>query len=318
MNILILSTDYTGIILYKQLEKEGNTCYLINPYHKHNGIQTIPSISLAITKNLALGIVCSSELSGLLGILKAKQVPLLCASQLSMKLELDQKVLIQFCKTYGLRLLKDTTKVIGPLSSEIWFSAGEPLYQYFGYIKQDKFLAGDMGPDVDGESVLFWGYENRNIEPINRLFNNGLFDFLKSIKYTGPFAIDAMISEDDLYPYITKIVPRFRASSLIGLLSLIDIPLSEIINHLVAGEKLSILTKDAFSVSVKISEFPYPYVPHEGLVKYITDTDKDWVEARRKLKTQVKDLDKNKVQFRIDGGMQGDYYEKFRAISYLN
>lgn len=318
MKILILATDHTGTLLYNRLKEEGNECILFNPYHKDNGIAAIRSLANAISLRPAIAIVCSAVFQKESELLRLQGIKVLGGLLLQNTLETNDNILPAFCKAYGLRMLKPTTKILGPISTEVWFSNGKPLYQYIGYIKQDRFLAGDMGPSVDAESIVYWGYSNRDCDIVNRLFDNGLFKFLKEIKYAGPFAIDSLISEDDLYPYVVKIVPRIQAASLVGLLSLLDSPLTLIINQLLHEEKPSILLKDEFSVSVKISQPPYPYIKHEGFVKYITATGPHWMDARKMLIKEAKLLDRNTVQFRIDGGIQGEYYEKFRERIDLN
>lgn len=317
MKFLLLSSDYTGEIIYKRLEKEGNDCLLFNPYHKDNGISAIASLGLAISKKPDLAVVCNTGFAREATILQNAKINTLGGTQFQDKLELDKSVLQRLCKMHKIRLLKDTTKIECPLSVEIWFSSGEPLYQYFSYIKQNKFLAGDLGPTVDCESNLYWGCENRDVEIVNRIFGRGLFEALKLIKYSGVMAFDSFISSDDFNPYVYNIRCYPVSYCLVSLLDIYEGQFGKLLSDISLGIKTSILVQDKLSIVLTMSTPPYPY-SNKGFLKYLVASDHSWLEARKDIAHQIKQLDNIQLQYRIDGGMQGRDYDKLKEMSYLN
>lgn len=317
MNFLVLAKDYTGSVVINRLQSEGHTTYYVNPFHRDNGIATITNIHLALSNHIDCCIVCSSGFTMEATIIRNKGIPTIGGTEFQDKLELDPEVLIRLCKLYNIRYLKESTKVNCPLSTEIWFANGDPLYQYFNYIKQYKFLAGDLGLDINGETVLFWANRNRNVEAVKRIFENGLFEALKSIKYTGIFSIDSFISLDDCYPYVFKAMPRLQAPVLTAMFELYKEKFGEMIVRLLTEDKCSILLQDQIALSVSISQPPYPY-SNTGFVKYLVASDVDWVAARKKVAKQIKEIDIPNVQYRIDGGMQGANLNELKRMSYFN
>lgn len=317
MKFLIISSNHTGEIIYKRLEQEGNECLLFNPYHKDNGISAIASLGLAISKKPDLAIICNTGFTREAAILQNAKINVLGGTQFQDKLELDRLVLQKLCKMHKIRLLKVSTKVECPLSVEVWFSLGEPLYQYFSYIKQEKFLAGDLGPTVDCESIVYWGYDNRDVEIVNRIFEHGLFDVLKLIKYSGVIAFDTFISKDDLNPYVYAARCYQASYSLIALLEIYDGLFGRLLFDTFSGIKTSILVQDKLSLALTISIPPYPY-SMKGFVKYLVASNTSWLEARNNLAQQIKELNILQLQYRIDGGMQGQDYNKLKEMSYLN
>lgn len=310
MKFLVLAKDYTGTVVTHKLQEEGHEVFYVNPLHRNNGISTIGSVHIGISHNPDCAIICHPEFTNEAQIIKQKKIPCFGGGLLESKLELDKDILLGFCKKYNIRTLKPTTKILHPLSIELWFSNGEPLYQYIGYIKQNKFLAGDLGPDVDGESIVLWGFENRDVDAVNRIFDHGLFEALKKIKYTGIMAFDTVISEDDHYPYIISAKPRLQAPVLLAMICQLKGEVGNLFLNIVQGQQCSLLLTDKLSIAVAVSNPPYPY-DLSALIKYIVASDNDWIKARKKIAKQIKELDLPNIQYRIDGGMQAEYYQKY-------
>ena len=271
---------------------------------------------LAISNGIGAAIICNSGFSDQSKILKKKNIPVFGGDIMQDTLELDQEAFIRFCKRYNIRVSKDTIKKLYPLTTEIWFSNGNPLYQYINYIKQYKFLAGDLGVDSE-ESVVLWGNPDRNVESVKRIFENGLFDVLKLIKYTGVFSLDAYISEDDNYPYVFRIVPRLQAPVLACMLELYSDNFGNLIMNLLQNSQPSLLLQNKISISVAVSQPPYPF-DKSALVKYITASDNNWIEVRKKLGKELRQLDLPNLQYRIDAGLQASYLEDMKRTNYYH
>lgn len=319
MKFLVLSNDYTGTVVCKRLKQEGHEYLYINPFHRNNGINTTTNIYVAIQQKPDAAIICNTGFTVQHQLLKSKNIPVFGGTLFQEQVELEEQIMYKICKEYHIRLLKDTTKIAYPLSTEIWFSCGDPLYQYINYIKQNKFLAGDLGQDVDGESVVLWSNPTREVEAVKRIFENGLFDILKVIKYTGVFALDAYISEDDHYPYIVKIIPRLQAPVLVAMLELFDGNFGQLINQILENRLPSIILSEKIAISVAVSQPPYPF-ENSGLIKYVVGSNLDWMLARKQIASQLKEMTSSikNIQFRIDGGIQGQHLNELRTIGYYN
>lgn len=317
MKFLILSNDYTGTILYERLKEEGNEPILYNPYHKDNGISSIGSLGLAINQRPDIAVACNTGFLRECKILRDLNIKIFGGTFFQDQVELNKDIMTKLCKQHKVRLLKETTNVECPLSTEVWFSNGEPIYQYLGYIKQTKFLTGDLGPEVDCESVVLWSYSNRDCEPVKRIFDKGLFEALKTIKYTGVFALDSFISSDDSFPYIFKIIPRLQSGILAAMLEIYRDDMGKLIYNILNQLQCSILLENKIACSVAISRPPYPY-SYSGLIKYITASDSDWHIARGNIAAKIKELNIPQLQYRIDGCIQAQDYDRLKAQSYLN
>lgn len=317
MNFLVLSNSITGSILCHRLESEGHKYFYVNPFHRSNGISTIHNIYSAINNHIDAAIICDTGFTKENYILSQKGIPILGGTIFQDKLELDAEYLPKFLKQYNIRLLKPTTKKLLPISTELWFSDGNPLYQYLGYIKQTKFLAGDLGVDVDCESLVYWGYENRCVEAVKRIFEGGLFDILKEINYTGIMSFDSYVSEDDSYPYVFKAIPRLQAAPLLCMLELYVDNFGNFLLDLLHKESPTLLLKEDIAIAVAVSNPPYPY-NQEGFIKYLVSSDIDWITARNKIGKEIKELSIPNIQYRIDAGYQAKYLDELKRINYLN
>lgn len=317
MKFLILSKDYTGKVLVDRLTKENHDVLIVDPNFKSNGISPISNVHMGISHNPDCAILCSNDFITEYHLLHSKNIPTFGINPLGYALDMDNNIARQFCIDNKIRVAKETTKVKYPLSTEIWFAKGNPLYQYLGYIKQTKFLAGDLGLDVDCESVVLWPYQNRDVPAVDRLFGGGLFALLEKIKYTGVMAFDAVISIDDLYPHIKSIKPRIQSPVLLAMLELYKDNFGDLLLSIVQGEQRSILLIDKVAIAVCVSQPAYPY-EYSGLIKYLVASDVDWMVARKDIAKQIKQLDIPNIQYRIDAGLQAEHIEDLKKIKYIN
>ena len=315
MNILVIASSSTGTILVNRLIKEEHNVYYVNPFHRSNGISSIPSVYRCINNSIDFAVICDVGFDREYFLLQQKKIPTLGGSPFQVKLELDKEIQKQLCKQYKIRWLKETTNSLCPLTTEIWFCNGEPLYQYINYIKQNRFLTGDLGVEVDCESAVYWSNIHRGVESVERIFQQGLFDFLNAIKYTGLFALDACLSKDDLYPYVFNIIPRLQAGPLSCMLSLYNDSFGNLLGDLLSNKSHSIILQDKIAIGVAISQPPYPYGDN-GLYKYIVSTGDDWKCIRKDIAKQIKEIKIPNLQYRIDGGIQAEYLDDLRKHSY--
>lgn len=320
MNFLVLATDYTGDVVAHRLQEEGQNVRVCNPNrNRSNGINLVSNIHMALATDIDYCICCSPYFCNEVSIIKKKGIKVFGGDVLTSKLELQQDIAEKFCKEHSIRILTPKIKAIYPLSIEVWYSKGEPLYQYLGYIKQNKFLAGDMGPEVDGESVLLWPYLDRNVKPVDRIFEPKLSNTLQELKFSGVMAFDTMVSSEDAYPYAYAIRPRLQAGPLLCLLELYQQSFAELIVQILQEKRPTMLLSDKAALALALSKPPYPY-DLEGLVKYVVASGDNWIDARKNLGRKIREESKHveNFQYRLDGGMQGEYIDDLKRLNYIN
>jgi len=177
---------------------------------------------------------------------------------------------------------------------------GTPLYPPFGYLLQDKFLAGDLGPTTDGESCVLWGYKDKYAPAVRRLFTEDLLRVLRTNEYHGPLSIKAIISKHDNFPYFIKFIPGADISEY-G------------VRALTSNDDL----KDEIACTVKVTLPNYPYNGHPEPI-YISASHPNWKQARLKVKEGIDKLDPTRDwQYRIDGCIQGRWLERLKHLDYF-
>ncbi len=214
---------------------------------------------------------------------------------------LDEEFAGQFARAYGLRIPHDLQfeTYRFPLYTQLRFSSGTPIYPPIGYLIQDKFLAGDLGPTTDGESCVLWLYKDRYAPAVRRLFTEDLLRVLKTNEYNGPLSIKAIISKHDNFPYFIKFIPTMDISEY-GIKALM-------------GEEDF---KDEIACTIKVTLPNYPFNGHPAPV-YVTATDADWEKARLKVKDSIDRLERKEWQYRIDGCIQGRWLDRLKHLEYL-
>jgi len=214
---------------------------------------------------------------------------------------LDGNFARSFAAAYGIRVPKELQLETYrfPLYTQLNFDHGKPIYPPIGYLLQDKFLAGDLGPTTDGESCVLWLYKDRYAPSVRRLFTDDLLRVLKKNEYHGPLSIKAIISKHDNFPYFIQFIPNENMSHY-GL------------SQLSYSEK-----EDEIACTMKITLPSYPYNGHPAPI-YLSASHIDWKVARLKVKEAIDKLDPSKDwQYRIDGCIQGRWLERLKHLGYL-
>lgn len=234
-----------------------------------------------------------------------------------------------FARAYGLRVIKPTTKWIYKIQLEIWFCNGDPIYQYNISVIQDRFLCGDIGPEVEPQSIVTYPIKNSECNIVNRLFTKDLLRFFKTAEYNGPISILAAISEDDGYPYFVKFQPGFQLSCYNVFALLETEGIGELLSNIVHQNNPKIYMHPQYACMLCYSYFPYPFstivnghrfesevqntqisniYPHNNIRAYVTGQHTEWKEAR-KIAYNLIPKDKD-LQYRIDGGIQANILDK--------
>lgn len=144
------------------------------------------------------------------------------------------------------------------VSTEMWFSGGNPLWPANSTFETKKFLAGELGPRTGCEVSLVCHYEGAQSKIIDRTIRR-LFPLLKYARWTGCIDINTIVSEDDHEPYFLEWTPRLGYSAIYAYQSVLGLPICEYFRRVSVGP-FSIPFKATWGSSLKISIPPYPTV----------------------------------------------------------
>ena len=142
------------------------------------------------------------------------------------------------------------------VSTEVWFSGGDPVWPANSTLETKKFLAGELGPRTGCEVSLVYHYDGLRSKIVDRTIRK-LFPLLKYSKWTGCIDVNTIVSEDDHEPYFLEWTPRLGYSAIYAYQSILGIPISEYFHRLSRGA-FTIPFKALWGSSLKISIPPYP------------------------------------------------------------
>lgn len=142
------------------------------------------------------------------------------------------------------------------ISTEMWFSNGDPVWPANSTMETKKFLAGELGQRTGCEVSLVHHYEGTRSKIVDKTIRK-LFPFLKKERYTGALDVNCIVSEVDHEPYFLEFTPRIGYSAIYAFMAILGIPLSEFF-YRVSRSTFQIPFKSMWGSSLKISIPPYP------------------------------------------------------------
>lgn len=142
------------------------------------------------------------------------------------------------------------------ISTELWFSGGEPVWPANSTFETKKFLAGELGIRTGCEVSLVCHYEGTRSKIIDKTIRK-IFPLLKYSKWTGCIDVNCIVSEEDHEPYFLEWTPRLGYSAIYAYSAILGIPLSEYFYRISRGP-FTIPFKNKWGVSLKVSIPPYP------------------------------------------------------------
>lgn len=142
------------------------------------------------------------------------------------------------------------------ISTELWFSNGEPIYPANSTFEVKKFLAGELGQRTGAETSLVFHYGSESSRICDKTIQK-LFPLLKYAKYTGPIDVNCIVSEVDHEPYFLEFTPRLGYSAIYGFMAILGMPISEFFRRVSRGT-FTVPFKALWGSSLKLSIPPYP------------------------------------------------------------
>lgn len=142
------------------------------------------------------------------------------------------------------------------VSTEVWFSGGDPVWPANSTFETKKFLAGELGIRTGCEVSLVYHYEGTRSKIVDGTIRK-IFPLLKYAKFTGCIDVNTIVSEEDHKPYFLEWTPRIGYSAIYAYMSILGIPISEYF-HRVSRGTFTIPFKNAWGTALKVSIPPYP------------------------------------------------------------
>jgi len=141
------------------------------------------------------------------------------------------------------------------ISTEVWFSKGQPVPYPNGTIETKRLLRGDLGPETGTQSSLVWFYEKKEPRIIQQSLKK-LYPLIEKIKYTGPININGIVRKGRFYGLGFE--PRLGYSAIYALMRLLDEPLGDLLYRLTEGDVSPVQVQPGFGYSLRVSIPPYP------------------------------------------------------------
>lgn len=143
------------------------------------------------------------------------------------------------------------------VSTECWFSNGVPCFPSNSTWETKKLLAGELGVRTGCETSVVCHYEGRNSKLAEQTVLK-LAPLLKYSKYTGPFDVNAIVSEKDHKPYFLEFTPRLGYSAIFAFAAMLGMKVSDFFYQVSRGT-FTIPFKSKWSTALKIHIPPYPF-----------------------------------------------------------
>jgi phosphoribosylamine---glycine ligase len=143
------------------------------------------------------------------------------------------------------------------ISTELWFSNGNPVWPANSTFETKKFLAGELGQRTGCETSIVFHYDSESSRVIDKTIRK-IFPLLKYSKWTGPIDVNCIVSEKDKEPYFLEWTPRLGYSAIYAFASILGIPLSNFFYGIATGSLKKIPFKALWGSSLKVSVPPYP------------------------------------------------------------
>jgi phosphoribosylamine--glycine ligase len=142
------------------------------------------------------------------------------------------------------------------ISTEVWFSDGNPIWPANSTFETKKFLAGELGQRTGCETSLVCHYDGNGGRIVDRTIRK-ILPLLKYSRYTGPLDVNCIVSEEDHEPYFLEFTPRIGYSAIYAFMAIIGIPISEFFYRVSRGT-FTIPFKSLWGSALKLSIPPYP------------------------------------------------------------
>lgn len=146
------------------------------------------------------------------------------------------------------------------VSTELWFSEGQPVPFPNSTIEFKKLCSGECGPSTGCQGSFVWTYPMRQPKIVQQSLKK-MFVFMEHTKYTGPMDINGIVKNGRFYGL--EFSPRLGYSAVYALSQILKEPLGDLIARVARGDASPMRTQEGFGYSVRVSVAPYPYASED-------------------------------------------------------
>ena len=146
------------------------------------------------------------------------------------------------------------------ISTEYWYSNGEPVPMPNGTCETKKMGYDNVGPSTGCATSLVWAYDRKEPRIVQQSLKK-MKEFLKRIRYTGPLDINGIVRNGRFYAL--EFSPRFGYSAIYAYLRLLDEDFGAVLHRVASGDATPFKLKSGFGFALRVSIPPYPYWPED-------------------------------------------------------
>lgn len=153
----------------------------------------------------------------------------------------------------------------GPeVSTEVWYTQGQPIAYPNSTLETKKLMVGDYGPSTGSQTSVVFNYPVRQPRLVQQTLKK-IQPFLERIKYTGPLDINGIVKNGKFYGL--EFTPRLGYNAIYAFMRLLDEPLGDVLKRLADGNTTPFKLKTGFGYSLRVSIPPYPYKPEDKMLQ---------------------------------------------------
>lgn len=142
------------------------------------------------------------------------------------------------------------------LSTEVWFSGGNPVFPPNGTMEEKKFMVGNVGPNTGCQGSVMWPYPVAEPRIVQQTLKK-LYPGLKAMNYTGCLDINTIVG-DDGKAYFLEFTARFGYSAIYAMAEILKDDLGQVLYDCARGELKKMSFRNEFGMAIRISVPPYP------------------------------------------------------------
>lgn len=331
MRILVMSETGYGLGFIPNLTREGHS------------VQTIIGETTTSVATPDVAIIDTPKFTAQSVTLRSQGVKVIGVSQWSTLLEQDNDYKRSFINAIGYKVYDPALKPESSIETNVvcWFNGQRFISKSLAF-NYPKFLAGDVGVDVDSAGFVVYFNVDRHV--ITHRILMPLEKFLRKANHRGCFSIDVVATPSDLYvkdvssaitkPYTlaiyenswrpksdimldmfdetSKEVPHIDSCVCGVLLSAYPYPYSEVCPQMVINGLNVHNTKHMWLMDAFQEDRKWTSGNINGCIGYVLARGNSIEEARRRTYRTIKNIDTKNMQYRIDIGK--DVNGKMRSL----
>lgn len=155
------------------------------------------------------------------------------------------------------------------LSTEVWFSDGNPTWFPNNTVEEKRFLAGNVGPNTGCQSSVVWAHASKESRVVQQTLKK-LYAPLRAARYSGPLDVNAIIKDGQ--PWFLEFTARPGYSAVYALAELLKTDLGQFLADVASGSGYRQPAKDGYGLAIRLTIPPYPLDAKENRPPYLSSS----------------------------------------------